>query len=146
MPETQKEICIRLWRLLKQPFTLPTNCAHTHTCEWKAINVDILGCVLCGDIHACSDLKCKDVIETEDGTVCALSGVYIRNKQYVLTEYQDTVNLTDMKVSHRVIEESSYEDILSVFERLILSQIAENLHYKQQLNCVLKCHQQFKSG
>ena len=144
MPDTPKEVYIRLWRLLKQPFTLPTNYTHTHTCDWKAIDVDLLGCVICGQIHACADLQCKNIIETEDGTVCALSGVYIRNKQYVLTEYQDTVNLTDMKVSHRVIEESSYEDILSVYQRLILSQTAENLHYKQQLNCVLKCHQHFK--
>ena len=144
MSETPKQLYIRLWRLLKQPFTLPPNHTHTHTCEWKAIDVDVLGCVICGEIHACADLQCKDVIETEDGTVCALSGVYIRNKQYVLTEYQDTVNLTDMKVSHRIIEESSYEDIVSVYERLIVSPTAENLHYKQQLNYVLKYHQQFK--
>ena len=48
MSETRKDVCIRLWRLMKQPFVLPCGYAHTHDCKWKAIDAGLLGCELCG--------------------------------------------------------------------------------------------------
>ena len=144
MSESRKDVCIRLWRLIKQPFVLPCGYAHTHECQWKTIDAGLLGCALCGAIHQCADLLCKNVIETDDGTVCALSGMYIRTQQFVATEYQDTVNLTDMKTSHRIIEETAFEDIHSIFEKILLSKTAQDLLIKQQLASVLKMHQQFK--
>ena len=144
MSETRQQVCIRLWKLIKQPFVLPCAFSHTHECKWKSIDAGLLGCELCGSIHACADLTCKNVIETDDGTVCALSGMYIRTGQFVLTEYQDTVNLTDMKLSHRIIEETAFEDIHNIFEKILLSKTAQDLLIKQQLNCVLKIHQHFK--
>ena len=65
MSETRKDVCIRLWRLMKQPFVLPCGYAHTHDCKWKAIDAGLLGCELCGAIHACADLLCKNIIETD---------------------------------------------------------------------------------
>ena len=144
MPVGKQEILIHLWRLLKQPFTLPPDTRHTHTCMWKAIDAGLLGCTLCGNIHACNALQCRDVIENDDGTVCALSGVYIRDKQYSKTEYQDTVNWTDGKLSHRVVEETMYSDIKSIFHSLLLSDVARALYYKQRIMLTTRWHQQYK--
>ena len=49
-----------------------------------------------------------------------------------------------MKLSHRIIEETAYEDIHSIFEKILLSKTAQDLLIKQQLATVLKMHQQFK--
>ena len=144
MPVSKQEVVIQIWRLLKQPFLLPSNFKHTHTCAWQPIDAGLLGCTLCGRIHACSDLRCQNVIETDDGTVCALSGMYIREKQYVLTEFQDTVNLTDGKLSHRIVEETMYSDIKSIFQLLLISNVAESLHFKQQILLINRWHEQYK--
>jgi hypothetical protein len=78
MSETRQQVCIRLWKLIKQPFVLPCAFSHAHECKWKFIDAGLLGCELCGSIHACADLTCRNVIETDDGTVCALSGMYVQ--------------------------------------------------------------------
>lgn len=144
MSKSKQEVVIEIWRFLKQPFVLPLNFKHTHTCVWTPIDAGLLGCCLCGQIHTCSDLRCQDVIETDDGTVCALSGMYIREKQYMITEFQDTVNLTDGKLSHRMLEETLYSDIKSVFNLLLVSDVALALHFKQQISLIERWHQQYK--
>ena len=144
MSVSKQEVVIKIWRLLKQPFVFPSNFPLTHTCEWKPIDAGLLGCTLCGQIHACSDLRCQNVIENDDGTVCALSGMYVREKQYVLTEFQDTVNLTDGKLSHRIVEETMYSDIKSIFNFLLVSDVAMALHFKQQSLLIDRWHEQYK--
>jgi hypothetical protein len=42
----------------------------------------VLGCRLCGCVHICDALACKDVTETNDGRVCGISGVVIYDRAY----------------------------------------------------------------
>ena len=85
---------VHLWRQLRAPFPLPLVTAKCHVCEWEKIEIDVLGCVLCGNVHACSYGTCNDVTETSDGLVCELSGVVIYSKRYVETEFMDTLCVT----------------------------------------------------
>lgn len=55
----------------------------------------LLGCRVCGCVHICHSLTCKDVIETNEGRVCALSGVVVYDKAYSDLEYLDTLALSD---------------------------------------------------
>lgn len=84
-----------MWRCLRRPFTLPENTQRLHTCEWETIDMGLLGCRVCGCVHICHSLTCKDVIETNEGRVCALSGVVVYDKAYSDLEYLDTLALSD---------------------------------------------------
>lgn len=84
---------VDLWRRLRRPFILP-QCAQHHDCEWESIDIDVLGCLVCGRIHACDVCSCSDVIETNDSVVCAISGAVLRSQRYSEVEFVDTVALT----------------------------------------------------
>ncbi len=85
---------VDLWRRLRRPFILPL-CAQHHACEWESIDIDVLGCLVCGRIHACDVCACTDVIETNDSVVCAISGAVLRSQRYSEVEFVDTA-----KASH----------------------------------------------
>lgn len=55
----------------------------------------LLGCRVCGSIHSCDPLTCKEVVETNEGRVCALSGVVVYDKAYSDMEFLDTMALSD---------------------------------------------------
>lgn len=101
---------LKLWQQLRQPFILPICSVGHHTCDWEKIDLDLFACKLCSNVHACRDLACSDVVETNDGTVCALSGVVIREKKYDENEYQDTIDFTDLKPSYRQYDEEAVGD------------------------------------
>ena len=102
---------LTLWRELRKPFVLPPSSVGFHTCEWEQLDIDLFACKFCGNVHACRDLQCVDTIETNDGTVCALSGVVIREKKYDINEFQDTIDLTsEFKPSYRHFEEEAIAD------------------------------------
>jgi hypothetical protein len=84
---------VEVWRRLRQPFVLPLGTKH-HACEWERIDIDVLGCLICGEIHACDVCTCKDVIETNHSVVCAVSGVVLRNHMYSDMEFVDTAAVT----------------------------------------------------
>ena len=84
---------VDLWHRLRRPFILP-QCAQHHACEWESIDIDVLGCLVCGRIHACDVCACTDVIETSDSVVCAISGAVLRSQRYSEVEFVDTVALT----------------------------------------------------
>lgn len=91
--ERKLDAIVDLWHRLRRPFTLPP-CARHHECEWEHIDIDVLGCLTCGRIHACNVCTCTDVVETSDSVVCALSGAVLRNQRYSDVEFVDTVAMT----------------------------------------------------
>lgn len=127
----QMTYMLRLWRELRKPFVFPSSSTGFHTCEWEQLDIDLFACKLCGHVHACRDLQCVDTIETDDGTVCALSGVVIREKKYDVNEYQDTIDFTEFKPSYRHFEEEAIAvEIEFLIDRMINS--------KQTLRLLLK--------
>lgn len=121
-----------VWRLLRKPFALPPCSFSHHECQYERIDMDILGCLLCGHVHACCDGDCQDVVETDDSSVCLLSGVVIRDKKFVVDEYMDTQTLNDMPVSNRVFdEECSHEQIEAVVRLLLHSSTSRTLYLRQ---------------
>jgi hypothetical protein len=96
-----------LWTVLRQPFVLPKASFGHHECKWERLDLDVLGCLLCGTIHACGDGACRCTQEVEDGHVCTLSGVVIREKRFVQTEFIAHAHLTDCVTSQSVFEEEN---------------------------------------
>jgi hypothetical protein len=122
---------VDLWRRLRQPFVLPIGTKH-HACEWEAIDVDVLGCTLCGAIHVCDVCTCKDVIETNHSVVCAVSGVVLRNHMYSDLEFVDTAAVTG-PVSQ--FEEDFAAEVDSTVHNMFLS--TRSRQYQRSALCEL---------
>ena len=110
---------VNLWKLLRSPFTLPDVTQNTHTCEWEKIDIDILGCTVCGKVHVCEYGSCTHVTETEDGTVCEFSGVVIHTKRFVETEFLDTMSLFGTEISDA--HESMNAQVKSIISTILCS-------------------------
>ncbi len=82
--------CVKVWEQIRRPFPLTKAMKAFHKCQWEHIEVDVLGCLLCGNIHVCSIESC-DCIEIADGMVCVLSGVCVKTKNFKQDEYCDRV-------------------------------------------------------
>ena len=108
---------VDIWCRLRRPFILP-QCAQYHACEWEAIDIDVLGCLVCGRIHACDVCACTDVIETNDSIVCAISGAVLRSQRYSDVEFVDTVAMTG-PVSQ--FEEDFDAEVEQTVEHMLLS-------------------------
>lgn len=112
---------VDIWCRLRRPFILP-QCAQAgpshHACEWEAIDIDVLGCLVCGRIHACDVCACTDVIETNDSIVCAISGAVLRSQRYSDVEFVDTVAMTG-PVSQ--FEENFDAEVEQTVEHMLLS-------------------------
>ena len=128
---TQSRIhAVRLWKLLRSPFVLPEMCtAIHHQCVWEKIDIDVLGCSLCSSIHICSDQTCKDLIDMEDGSVCALSGCMVRTRRISENEYLDNVMPVDNQTSKRLFDEEVFGELMnSAFCNILTSQQAFKAH------------------
>ena len=126
---------IKWWRLLRAPFILPPTTAKCHKCEWEKIDLDLLGCKLCANVHKCEYGKCKHLIETSDGLVCELSGVVVYTKSFVETEYMDTISISGTEVQDlQQATASSVEQIVTI---LLCSH--KNKNVKQTSMTALLC-------
>jgi len=125
---------VDVWRRLRRPFELPPGSEAHHKCEWEAIDVDVLGCRICGGIHACDVCTCKEIINTSESVVCAVSGMVLRRHMYSEEEFVDTVAMTgsvsqfdddiaaevDTSVQHMLLSASSSRQHRNAFCDLLL--------------------------
>ena len=79
-----------LWKRVRQPFALTSKMQTYHKCKWERIDVNLLGCLICGDIHVCHEDKCP-VEFTQDSSVCIISGLCVRTCNFTQDEYCDRV-------------------------------------------------------
>lgn len=127
------EMC-RVWQCLRRPFTIPASAKSWHACEWEVIDMGVLGCRVCGAVHVCDSLTCKDVIETNEGRVCALSGVVVYDKAYSDMEYLDTLVLSDsIPVSN-----DFDADMAATVQNILASRLSQNV--RRRLLCASLLH------
>jgi hypothetical protein len=132
MTSLQVQKIVQLWRTLRQPFTLPASSLGFHECRWERLDLDVLACVLCGAVHACADGRCTSLEEVEDGVVCTLTGVLIRDKRFVASEFMSHVSLTDFVPSHNVFEEENAAcDVNSVVRSVLCSETAKLVYLRR---------------
>ena len=81
---------ILIWKKLRRPFPLTKRMQTMHTCNWENIEVDVLGCLVCGSIHICNVNTCQ-VVTTSDATVCVISGVCVTTQRFTQDEFCDRV-------------------------------------------------------
>jgi len=79
------------WTKLRQLFVLCVSCHESHVCEWEVFDVDQAGCLLCLVIHWCSHESCQDVTQTEDATVCNVTGLCVSTANLVQSEYDENI-------------------------------------------------------
>jgi len=90
-----------VWRILRGPFILPDNTETYHACEWEKIDFDKAGCLLCGRVHVCDSITCKDVSTTHDSVICNVTGCVLRNV-LVTNQWCDTCMPVDSKTEPAV--------------------------------------------
>lgn len=143
----RKQRAVALWRMLRQPFALPVAAAGLHKCCWENIDLDLLGCTLCGQVHACADGRCSETMEVEDGVVCTLSGVVVRNKLFVDTEFVSHVNLTEFVAQQNVFdEETAWGDVFVVVDMMLCSEIAKTLYLRSILTYMIRWRPRLKAA
>jgi hypothetical protein len=81
---------VLLWKKLRSPFALTSRMKSLHTCQWENIEIDVLGCLTCGAIHHCHADTCE-VVHTSDSTVCVISGVCVKTKNFKQEDFCDRV-------------------------------------------------------
>lgn len=125
---------ISIWRNLRAPFLLPSSTSEKgpkntyHRCEWQKIDIDLLGCQICGNIHQCSYGHCTQTIETNDGLVCELSGVVIHTKKFVESEYMDTMVVTGVEMTE--LQQVMSGDVTHIVTSMLCSN--KHVHLKQK--------------
>ena len=125
---------VACWRNLRQPFVLPRASAPYHTCAWERIEIDLYCCTLCSCVHACSESTCQDIVETEDGTVCCLSGIALRTIRFVEEEFVEHIHLTDFKQAASLFDEETCSSEIEQCVRLLLtSNVTRRLYGKAML-------------
>jgi len=77
-----------LWLLARQPFVFPAAERLPHACKWEVFAPGRAGCLLCGAVHVCDPLTCRQQIATEDSLLCSITGVYL-NKLYGSETWSD---------------------------------------------------------
>ena len=104
-----------LWRLLRGPFILPENTTKYHQCRWEKIDFDKAGCLVCGGIHKCDAITCKDVSTVDDSLICNVTGC-ILNKVLVTNQWTDTCLPCVCETKHELTNE-----IEQYIEELLMS-------------------------
>lgn len=141
------ENIVNIWRKLRSPFALPSVTAQCHLCEWEKIEIDVLGCTLCGKVHACAYGVCKNVVDTSDGIVCELSGIVIYSKRYVETEFMDTMCVTGRDI---IDHESTAGDVELIVQSLLCSKRQSRVKYSLFLSTLEKnssiCERQLRQS
>jgi UL92 family len=90
-----------IWRILRGPFILPENTEKYHRCQWEKIDFDKAGCLICGGIHKCDSVKCKEVSNTGDSFICNVTGCVL-SKVLVTNEWTDTCLPTDCRIKNEL--------------------------------------------
>jgi len=109
-----------IWRILRGPFILPEHTEKYHQCKWEKVDFDKAGCLVCGAIHKCDAITCKDVSNTGDSLLCNVTGCVL-SKVLVTNEWTDTCLPVDSSVK---IELNN--DIEGYVEELLTSNKAQD--------------------
>lgn len=122
-----EEATVRTWRLLCGRFELPPDCREHHACEWTLLDTGLAGCRVCGSVHSCADHTCRRVA-TEDSEVCDITGLCVRNRNFVETSFSDNVivECEGQSCSDRVREHLGCVD--EVVQQALTSRLARSCH------------------
>jgi len=130
----------RIWYLVRQPFIFPSTPRVQHQCKWEIFAYGRAGCTLCGALHVCDQLTCKQQIVTDDSILCSITGSFL-NKIYASETWSDRSICTSIDKKHTT--ELNY-DIETHLHDLLLSNNAklyaqfEQDNYLSRVSCALQ--------
>jgi hypothetical protein len=130
-------IYVRWWRQLRSPFMLPRVTSKCHVCKWEKIDLDVLGCTLCGKVHACEYGTCTHLIETSDGLVCEFSGVVVYTKCFVETEFMDTLCVTGVEMQD--LQQNTASGVKQIITTLLCSHRNKTVKHASLTALLTKC-------
>jgi hypothetical protein len=113
------------------------------------IDVDVLGCLICGGVHACDVCTCKETINTNDSVVCAVSVMVLHRHMYSEEQFVYTVAMTgsvsqfddnitaevDTSVQHMLLSASSSRQHSNAFCDLLLQWSRGNPLHNMLVSC-----------
>jgi hypothetical protein len=118
-----------IWFLLRRPFVLPLKPYVKHKCAWEKFSYDMAGCTVCGALHQCDPLTCRQQETTEDSVICVITGCHL-GRLYA------SENWNDRGVSSSLISQGSREVVVDAethVHALVLSCTAKQcLEYEQR--------------
>lgn len=127
---------IHTWQLLRAPFTLPT--VDHGKCSWELIDLGLIGCTVCGNIHICHQNTCETV-GMEYGEVCILTGVAVKTTYFPEDEYVETINLEASRRNQNLFNENDHHAIIeSCVYEILTSPQARMVHAAQILKRIEK--------
>jgi hypothetical protein len=132
-----ESIYVHWWRQLRSPFVLPRVTSKCHECKWEKIDIDVLGCTLCGKVHACEYGTCTHVIETSDGLVCEFSGVVVYTKCFVETEYMDTLCVFGVEMQD--LQQHTASGVKQIITTLLFSHRNKTVKHASLTALLTKC-------
>ena len=114
---------VEAWLLLRSPFALTPLTMPHHKCQWERIDVDKSGCLLCSHVHVCGVNKCTNIVQTQDATVCEVTGLCIRTSNIVTTGFSEEVISYGSSVAYTGDNKKQdiYDDIDMYVHELLVS-------------------------
>lgn len=129
-PLSHAEISHKAWQKIHEPFILPRWAKHEH--EWQTYDMDMAGCIKCGEQHVCTVNKCATVQFEDGSSVCAITGLCLPGLWVSNTEYSDCMTTYNTVADHAMAQQSISERdeallslITQTLNELILSSTAE---------------------
>lgn len=124
-----------LWHNMRKPFTVPPEHHAVHV--YEIFDDNMAGCLTCGHVHICNN--CADVIETEEGCVCSITGLVVYPFVFKSTEFMDTCILTKRCRRQSCIEQTQQhvqvcQNIQQHIDFLFTSKEACSVLQKEQAN------------
>ena len=91
--------CVHAWWRRQGPaFRFPP-CYTGHAHRWHKIDIDTVGCELCGVIHICGEknniVPCCEEIQDDTSVVCTLTGVVTRHTSF----FSNEISNADFRIS-----------------------------------------------
>ena len=89
---------VRLWWEKNQHLFLLPACYGGHKHVWTVIDLDCVGCTMCGVVHICGDrnniVPCCQELQSDTSVVCTYTGVVIENS----TMYNETCSTQSFRI------------------------------------------------
>lgn len=111
-----------IWNKLRMPFVIPCDYSHLHECEWEVFDFGHAGCRKCGAHHVCLNGSCVQLEHTSEGTFCLITGMCIREKNFVANEFDDTYptyvrqrNMAVMPENNNIVLREHIDDHIQCF-------------------------------
>lgn len=104
---------VKIWKTIRGPFVLPQNLKGHKCTEWEIFDMDVAGCLTCGNIHHCRDENTCTLSEENDGRICIITGCCVKQKVYSMDEFMDNIMIDEEAMATSSSSKDFFNHIMS---------------------------------